>query len=1155
MSSFDPLIYGPDGVLRTTVRFSTSLSSRFFEGTLAEDVVDVQVSINGSGFSSDPSLVQWGDGAWMVPNPESEPDGLVLVSGQNTIRLRTILPSGSVTAETSAIVTLISEAGVRVSAAIPTNISVEQRNQAVAIRAESSSDTSFRGMNFYASLDSGGGSSGYIKINLGLVSEGDTQTEETEFASLDMNSAVLVDGDDNPVADPLFFRITANQEGEDEVSLQEDLDTRFEVPETARTIRMVASITSIREFTRYEFSHDRQGTSSSSPPTIQVGAFSAIPTTTPLFYVVTAVYYDSVLNLEYESAYSEEVVGHPTTVTTSLGSFPVTSRQSIVQQFITAIFRSNPQVKVEAGSILRDTVIDPFSSESERLRFILDFYHRARTPTLLLQVDDPNGTGASVPVSQSPYKQGLQSALYLESSVEVQDLIDSCFEGYASNFGLGRRTGVSSVGIVTFYTTRRPTQTLLIPLGTTLSGGGQLFVTTRASAIAFERLASFYDPISGRYQVVVPVRALNAGSAGNIGTGQLSSIVSALSGSMSVVNTSPMRGGKDRESNLELTVRVQNTLSSVDSGTARGILKTAADVAGVVKTSVVSAGDSLMLRDLDSDGVHRGGKVDVWVQGSNIATVTDVFAFSFEISQDVQFEVIGDPSDLSFRAVDSTLSEENPIVELLDNPTEGFTFRNVTTGEEFDLTGNTITSYDTVQLSTDVVQPSVDLSDVVLGSYRKRTGNSFVLPRQPVSQIVSVTGTVSGALPEDSISLVHPDSPLVIGRSGLAGDYLLISSYLDEDGNQIPSGETISVTDEQHVLVGGYEEFLDTLGANYLSLRVYNEARTIEYKGPNDPSGDPDYTVNLGSQTRALSITRVETGDIASGATVSCDYSHDENFTVVYQVNLITTLTQDEIDSNKHVTADILVKEAIEIPLDLQATVVLIRGRDPSTVDTSIRTNLANFFNNLKLGDPVRQSDIIRIIEGTEGVSYVVVPLTTMIPQQGSTIVREAISTDTASESTLVDSLSTNSALVYLLNNSLEFATTDGGGPDGEFKGVTKDDVELTLLDASSSLNALGVSAGRAYIIGTQGISIMGVSDDATLIAQGYVTATAIQDRREVLTSNHILVSESIGSSPTEFFYHATYIVGADSGAKNVDPGSVQYVSAGDFLFTYDEDR
>lgn len=1144
----NPQVYGPDGVLRTVVNFSTSIESRFVTGTIPEDAVDVQVSINGSGFSSDADLVDWGDGTWTVPNPVSDPNGLVLLSGENTVRVRAILPSGSTSPETEAVITLVSSASIGVVALVPTNISVVQENAAVVVKAQSSSSEGFQGMNFYASVNAGGGVSGFTRINVNQVSDGTTFEEVSEFASVDVDADVVVDGDDNPVADPLYWRVTAQQQDVNSALIQEDFNERYEVPESARRLRMSATLSSVQEVTLYEFSHNRFATPASNPATVQVGEFSSLPADYPLYYVVTAVYYDSARNLEYESSFSEEVVGRPLQVTTALGSFPPASRQEIVKTFISAIFRSNPQLKVEAGSILRDTVIDPFASESERLRFILDFYHRARTPALLLQIDDPNGSGTSIPVSRSPYKQGLQQALYLESAQDVQDLIDAAFEAYASNFGVYRESGKPARGEATFYTTRRPTGTLPIPLGTVSTGGGVQFSTTRASSIPFERLASYYDPVSGRYQTTVSVRATSSGSAGNIGAGQLRALLSSLPGSLQVINSAAMTGGADRESNLDLTVRVHNALASVDSGTARGYLQTAADVAGIVRANVVAAGDDLMLRDLDSNGVHKGGKVDIWVQGDNIAQVTDTFAFRFSLAQDIQFEVIGAPANYEFRALDANLSEDNPIVQMIDDPVLGYELRNASTGDVYDLTNVEITSYNTIRLSTAAAQPPLDLTDVVLGSYYLRTGNAFVLPRQPVREIVSVVGTVSGELPPTAYELVHPNDPLYIGRSELSGDYIRIDGYVDAEGDQVPSGASLPAQ-EEHVLVGLYAEYLDSLGANFLSVEVWNAARTVQYVE------GIDFSLTLGTETTPISITRITSGAILSGQTVSVNYTYAENFTVTYTTNLIVSLTQEAVDAKKHATADVLVKDAVPVPLDISATVVLIRGRDRSTVDSALRTNLTNFFSNLRLGDAVRQSDIIDVIERTNGVSYVVVPLTLLVRGEGSTVVREVISTDTALESTLLTSLSSNSALVYILENGLESATVDGGGSDGQFRAVFEDNFTLDLLGATTNLSSLGVLPGRAFIIGNSGRSISGYSDDATLISQGYVTSSAIAQRRLDLTANHVLVSVEIGDSPTNHGYAVTYIVGADSGAKNVDPGAAEYCTNGTYTFTYDEDR
>jgi hypothetical protein len=1146
-------IKGPDGVSYQELFYSTNLQAVFLSGSIPSSAVEVQVDFNDSGYNSYQGLVRWGDGTWTFPDPSYEPDGIALSVGVNSFKIRAILPNGSVTPPATASIRFLDNSGAVANS--PTSVSVEQNNNSVSINVEPPDDPNgyLRGINFYASTFPGGGSSGYFRINVNTVSTSSTIQKTSQFANSQFDVTVKADANGNHVADPMYFRVAGSQEDSDEVLLQSDFSEKYEIPESAVSIRYVSQLEEIRTVEVFSFDHNRSFGPTSVVPTVGVSEFRSLSNTEPLYYVATAVFYDPIQKLEYESAFSAEVVAHPATVTRLLGSIGTASRQDILQQFVTAIFRSNPQVKVEVGSVLRDTVIDPFTSESEKLRFILDFYNRARTPALLLQIDDPDGSGTSVPVSQSTYKSGLKSALYFDTDSQVQDLIDSAFESYASNFGVTRKAGVSARGEVTFFTSTRPQTTVSIPIGTQVSGGGQTFSVTQNVSIPVGQLASYYDPVSGFYKVNAPIRSVEVGTQTNLGAGQINKILSNVGSKIRVTNSASTFGGQEGESNLSLTTRVQNRLSSVDSGTKQGYQQSAANTPGVIKSGVVAAGDPLMQRDLDQTGTHRGGKVDVWVQGTNLTTVTDSFAFTFEIKSDVQFEVL-DTASLTFRAIDSDLSEFDPIIEMLDNSVIGYEFVNASTGQAFDLQGVKIVSYNTIELDTSLVQPSVDLTDVVLGSYRKRTGTDFVFVRQPVFGVTSLEGAVSGDIPSSAYTLVHPNAPLSYGRSILAGDFLSVVGYTDDSGNSVPSGDTNSVTDEQHVLVGQYPEFLDSLGTNFLTIVVKSSDGLTTYAGPLDPGGAPDYQITLGTQTTAVSITRTDSSSIPSGAIVLVSYEHDENFTVTYTTNLIVKTTQDSIDQTKHATADVLVKEAVPIPIDVEATILLSPGVDTGVADTSLRTNLNNFFGQLRLGDPVRQSDIINVIEGTSGVSYVVVPLTKMVRQEGSTVVREQLSTDTAAESTLLTGLVASASSVFILNQEFSAATVDGGGQEGDFKAVFQDDLELELLPSSSTLQSLALGPGYAFIIGEKGMSIPGFSDDATLEAEGYTTESAKSSRRKEITANRAVVSVAVGDSPVNHEYSVTYIVGNDTGSKNIDPGGAEFCQVGTLTLTYDED-
>jgi hypothetical protein len=490
---------------------------------------------------------------------------------------------------------------------------------------------------------------------------------------------------------------------------------------------------------------------------------------------------------------------------------------------------------------------------------------------------------------------------------------------------------------------------------------------------------------------------------------------------------------------------------------------------------------------------------------------------------------------------------------MLDSTTAGYSFRNATTGQTFDLTDVQITGYNTIRLSTAVVQPSVSLTDVVLGDYRRRTTNEFVLPRQPVRSISAVTGSVSGSLPSDGFRLVHPKSPLGDGRSALAEDYVQIITTTDSNGNLVPSGDPIPVENEPHVMVGEFQEALDNLGANFLTIEVYNSDRSVQYRGPNDPSGISDYTIIQGSETVATAIQRVAGSAIASGQSVLVDYEHDENFSVQYNTNLVVQTAQDEVDEMKHLTADALAKDGIPVPVDISATIVLSRGSVKSTVDQLVRTNLTNQFNALRLGDPLRQGDVVAILDNTSGVSFPVVPLTSMYRQAGSQVVREELVTGQPGDSTYLSSLSTATVSTWLIEDELKAATLDNGGPANEFRGVFEDDVEMDL--EVLPVSTVSLTDGRAYIIGSEGLSIDGFSDDTTLTNEGFDTPEARQEERERLTANRIIVTTEVSDAPTNHDYAVTYIVGQDEGAKNLSPSDAEYLTVGVFDFTYDEDQ
>lgn len=1174
-----PKVIGPDGVARDRTFFSTTIPNRFFQGTLDSTTVDLEISIRGGPFTSDPDYIVWEGDSFMFPNPAAFPEGLELTQGNNRVEVRSIGFGGNISSPAVVEVTLVQESDVGEIPEIPTNVSIEQFSDYVAIQVEGPDSENFVGMNFYASRFEGGGSTGYQRVNLNVEADVTIIEEDEEITSLEVISSVATNPDGTPAADPLYVKIRETQTSSSEVIshledvaltpqlaeaiteteqanlLKTDFVETYEVPETTTRIKSNYRLATVVDRRFYTFNHDRLAGPASSPPTVAINAFQSLPNTAPLYYVATAVYYDPNTQLETESPFSIEVLGAPVTIQNVVGTFPAPSRIQVATDVISNLRRTQPTANIAPGGVIRDTFVDPMSSEAVRMRLLVDFLYRSQSFDTLLQVDGVQPDGTSTPVSQSPYKQGLQRVFGLSNPNDVQVIIDTAFDQLAQRENTSRSPGDRSRGLAVFFRSTRPTSTIAIPLGTRVASGNVTFLTVSEASLPVNNLAAFFNPSTGLYSVEVEIQAEQPGKSGDLTDGQIRTVLSPLPG-LSVTNPAATFGGRDRDTNLRLSEKARSNFASVDSGSEQGTRQVAASVAGVESALVISGGDSLMQRDYDPvRDKHVGGKVDVWVKGESIGQVTDNFVFTYEVANDVQFGILGNPFSLVFRSLDKTLTPENPINQMIDRQDLGLGLRNAVTGQFFNLTGVQILDYRTIQLSSDVSQPTVSFGDVILGDYRYQATTDFVFTRQPVDSVISVAGEVSGDLDSDSYRLINPDDPLQNGRSSLAQDFLRITPV-----NGVPSGETIVVQNEQSIMIGEADAFLDNLGANVLTIRVYNLDRTVEYRGPNDPSGISDFTVIPGGPTTATALRRTTNSSIDSGETVLVDYEHDENFSVAYEVNSVLQSVQNAVDKTEHITADTLAKEAIKVPVDITATIAYRQGAIRSTVDSAVRTNLVTFINSVPQKGAIRQSDVIAVIDNTVGVSFVQTPLTKLLRGDGARVVRESVLTAAGNDTTLllgnVDvPLTTDTVQTFILNDALDNATENGGGDDTNFQGVFQDDLEMNLITGDPF--SISGAPGQAYIIGNQGLSIPGFSDDTTILAQfpALNTDQEIEQKRRDLTANRVLVSLSVDDRPQIHSYKVTYTVTfVEEGVEDLLASELEYFVPGEFTLTYTED-
>lgn len=313
--------------------------------------------------------------------------------------------------------------------------------------------------------------------------------------------------------------------------------------------------------------------------------------------------------------------------------------------------------------------------------------------------------------------------------------IGTDLDRYASNYGIVRNSGSAATGIAVFTTNSLPTD-IPIPSGSIVNAKSGISFRTignyffsvadrgrHAATASRMKRALQQVGISDRYAIEVPIQAVRPGTAGNIGNYQI--ISHQLDFDMNIINLSSTGGGSNQETDSQFRARISSVFSGANTGTANGYRNAILGVGGVSDTLVVQPGSSLMLRDGTevieiNDGTKRiissgtGGKVDIYLLGKNLVEVSDSFIFT----------------------------DSSGVGKINDERND----------------------YILGQGDIDKTQTSEERRLLAL--------STKILPLQPVSNIVSISGSSSGIL-----------SPKTISESGvISGSYELIKDTNPDTG-------------------------------------------------------------------------------------------------------------------------------------------------------------------------------------------------------------------------------------------------------------------------------------------------------------------------------------------------------------------------------------
>lgn len=204
--------------------------------------------------------------------------------------------------------------------------------------------------------------------------------------------------------------------------------------------------------------------------------------------------------------------------------------------------------------------------------------------------------------------------------------------GYGNYFVM-RKTGEFAEATVTLSFTNLPLdKTLTIPIGVELqTSSGLRFRTIGNFTFSPLDIKSQYNPYHMTYDIDVPVRAVEPGSAYNVSENQINTLSTKFSKNLQIVkNKLPATGGVDKESNSDYAARIRNASLSRNLGTNIGYKSYLFNAYPEIQDIYVSGyRDKYMTRDValiknPSTGretiEHMGGKVDIYVKGFSYGT-------------------------------------------------------------------------------------------------------------------------------------------------------------------------------------------------------------------------------------------------------------------------------------------------------------------------------------------------------------------------------------------------------------------------------------------------------------------------------------------------------------------------------------------------------
>lgn len=187
---------------------------------------------------------------------------------------------------------------------------------------------------------------------------------------------------------------------------------------------------------------------------------------------------------------------------------------------------------------------------------------------------------------------------------------------FSNNFGAGSSVGEYAKATVVFYRNSPPPfgKTYTVPTGTLVLtvDNNVVFSTTQSAEMSGNFASMYYNPTTKRYEIRLPVQAVNAGEKYNIPKDHLKRMQPPIDGFDGVAQITDAEGGSEPETAVNVALRTQDKFKGLDINSVGGIVTQATSInpTQISQVSVVRPTDRVEFRRLTS-----GPALDLYIRG------------------------------------------------------------------------------------------------------------------------------------------------------------------------------------------------------------------------------------------------------------------------------------------------------------------------------------------------------------------------------------------------------------------------------------------------------------------------------------------------------------------------------------------------------------